>query len=108
MIGHVLSDDHFGQQVAKMRGLTEGKIEGSVEAAVKVLSQKLGATETEGQGILRSLIEGADLSRWGVLNAVTHQAHTIESYDRAYDFESMGGKLLDLPANDWKEILQAA
>lgn len=108
MIGHVLSDGHFDKEVAKLRGLTEGKIEGSVEKAVKVLTQKIGATEAEGQGILRSLIEGHDLTRWGIVNAVTHQAHAIESYDRAFEFESAGGRLVDLPANDWKEILQAA
>lgn len=32
----------------------------------------------------------------------------MESYDRAVEFETMGGKLVDLPATEWREILEAA
>lgn len=103
-----LSAEFFDRKLAQMQALTEGKITGKVEKAVEVLSQKLGATEAESGGILRSLIEGADLSRWGILNAVTHQAHAIADYDRSVEFEAMGGKLLDLPAGEWKEVLEAA
>lgn len=35
------------------------------------------------------------------------QAHTAKSYDRAVEFEAMGGKLLDLPASSWREIVEA-
>lgn len=103
-----LSADFFNKKLASLQALTEGKIEGDPAKAVEVLSRKIGATDTERGGILRSLIEGGDLSRWGVVNAITHQAHTIADYDRSVEFETMGGKLVDLPANDWREILQAA
>jgi len=29
-------------------------------------------------------------------------------YDRAVEFESMGGNLVELPRGEWKEILEAA
>jgi len=32
----------------------------------------------------------------------------VESYDRATDFERMGGQLIELPANDWRRIAEAA
>ena len=103
-----LSNDFFQKKLESLQGLTEGKIEGDPSKAVEVLSKKLGATENERGGILRSLIEGGDLSRWGIVNAITHQAHAAADYDRSVEFEAMGGKLIDLPANDWREILQAA
>jgi hypothetical protein len=28
-------------------------------------------------------------------------------YDRATDFEALGGKLIELPAIDWKEVVTA-
>ena len=104
-----LSAEFFNRKLVAMRALTEGKISGSPEKAIEVLAQKLEVNEVEKNGILRSLIEGADLSRWGILNAVTHQAHSDKvTYDRAVDFEAMGGKLLDLPATEWKQVLEAA
>jgi hypothetical protein len=43
-----------------------------------------------------------------VLNAVTAQAHTAKSYDRAVDFENAGGQLLELSPKEWREVLVAA
>lgn len=108
MVKAVVDETRFRANLDKMRGLTEGKITGDPAKAVEVLAQKIGANETEKGGILRSLIEGGDLSRWGVLNAVTAQAHTAKSYDRAVEFEAAGGALIDLPANEWKRVLEAA
>lgn len=98
----------FSRRVAAMAEMAGAKLLGDVEQAVGLLAKKVGATEGERKGILRSLIEGADLSAWGMINAVTHQAHTIENYDRMVEFERMGGDLLAMPANEWKPILQAA
>jgi hypothetical protein len=107
MVRAAVGDIEFGKVVAKMQGLTEAKIEGNPVAAIEVLSQKLGTNESETGGILKSLIEGGDLSKWGILNAVTAQGHTASDYDRAVEFEKMGGQLLDLPATEWKQVLEA-
>jgi hypothetical protein len=98
----------FSQRIEAMAGLTERKITGSPEAAIEVLAKKVNATDAERSGILRALIEGGDLSAWGMLNAVTAQAHTAADYDRSIEFERMGGALLELPATEWRRVLEAA
>lgn len=98
----------FRGRVEKMAEFTGVRMTGSPEKAIEVLAQKLDVTEGERGGILRSLIEGGDLSAWGLINAVTHQAHTARDYDRAVEFEGMGGSLVELPRDQWKEILEAA
>lgn len=108
MVRAAVDETNFRVQLQKLQGLTEGKISGSPEKAIEVLARKVGATDGERGGILRSLIEGGDLTRWGIVNAITHQAHTVENYDRAVEFEGMGGRLVDLPATEWREILEAA
>lgn len=108
MVKACVDETKFRANLSKLQALTEGKIIGSPEKAIEVLARKVGATDGERGGILRSLIEGADLTRWGIVNAITHQAHTAESYDRAVEFETMGGKLVDLPVSEWKEVLEAA
>lgn len=107
MITAALSPERFEARIAKMSTLTSVKIEGTVQASVEVLGQKIGATVEETGGILKALIEGGDLSAWGVVNAVTAQAHTAKDYDRAVDFELAGGMLLELPASQWREVLEA-
>jgi Domain of unknown function (DUF932) len=108
MVRAVVDETRFRSTLDRLRGLNEGKVTGDPAKAIEVLAQKIGATEGERGGILTALIEGGDLSRWGLLNAVTAQAHRAKDYDRAVEFEAMGGALIDLPKADWKEILEAA
>jgi hypothetical protein len=108
MVKAAVDRTRFEASIAKMQGLTQGKITGDPSRVVEVLAQRVGATETESAGFLRSLIEGADLSAWGLVNAVTAQSHTAKSYDRAVELESAGGALLDLAPTEWRTLLAAA
>lgn len=108
MVKAAVDEVRFGETVGRMANLTEAKVKGDPVKAVEVLAKKVGAAEFERGGILKSLIEGGDLSAWGLLNAVTHQAHGAASYDRSMDFVAAGGALLTLPKSDWREILEAA
>jgi hypothetical protein len=58
--------------------------------------------------VLRHLIADGELSGYGLVNAVTHFSQEVEDYDRATEFEALGGKLIELSAKDWKELAQAA
>lgn len=98
----------FEGTVERMREASGDKIKGDPIRAVEVLANKLSFTSDEGSMIMRNLIEGHDLSRWGMLNAVTRTAQDIASYDRATDFEIAGGKVLDLSRSEWREIAEAA
>jgi hypothetical protein len=96
------------EMLEKLQASTEGEqIQRPVEA-VEVLSKSFGMNDTEKNSVLTSLIKEGDLSRWGVLNAVTQVANTHESYDRATEFEDMGGKVLNLNQSQWREIAMAA
>jgi Domain of unknown function (DUF932) len=109
MVKAAVDEVEFTKRLGRMKELAgEAKVTGDPSAVVKVLAQKVGASDTEQGSILRSLIEGGDLSAWGLINAVTAQAHTARSYDRAVEFETAGGALIDLPNNEWKRMLEAA
>lgn len=109
MIAAAVDAVRFRENVERMAGLTSLEVKKDAAKAVELLSDKVGANETERASILTALIKGGDLSAWGMINAVTAQAHSTEiSYDRAVEFETAGGMLLNLPANDWSRILEAA
>ena len=63
--------------------------------------------DTERAGVLRYLIIEGDLSGYGLVNAVTHYSQDVEDYDRATEFEALGGKLIELAPTEWKGLAHA-
>jgi hypothetical protein len=98
----------FRKALDDIQNTTEQKLEGNPVAAVEELRNQFALNENEGNNILRHLIEGADLSRYGLINAVTRASAFIDSYDRATDLETIGGSLIDLPKHQWQKIALAA
>ena len=98
----------FAERVKQMTASTEDKMTGNPVEAVKILGKKAGLTEGEQNNILRHLIEGADLSRYGLLNAVTRSAQDSESYDRATELETLGGNILNFTRKDFEPYALAA
>lgn len=47
------------------------------------------------------------MSAWGLANAVTRAAQDVESYDRSQELEAVGGDIIELPQNAWREIASA-
>ena len=95
------------QIVEQMRDATERRIEGNPVTAVEVLGDKLNVNQEERSGILTHLIQGGDLTAYGMMNAVTRTSQDVESYDRATELEAMGSQVLSLPKATWREIAVA-
>jgi len=104
----ILSEDHFGAMLEKLQGAAERKIEGDPVKSVEVLSNRLSLSEGEQGGVLRHLIEGGDLSAWGLANAVTRLAHDAEDFDRNVELQRAGHDVIELPRSDWEAVASAA
>ena len=79
-----------------------------VVKVVSLAGRKLGLTEDEGRGVLRHLIEGGELSRFGLYNAITRQSQDVEDYDRATELERVGAAVVELPRGEWRVLAEAA
>lgn len=108
LVRHAISQVAVEDQVRLMSAATADKIEGKVDMVIECARRRFDMTEGEAGSILRHLIEGADLSRWGLANAVTRASADVDSYDRATDLERIGGKIIELPKTDWMEIAVAS
>lgn len=102
-----LSEATFHQYAAKMQRTMGIELVTSPVKTVEVLRQRYTLTEDEGDGVLRHLIKGGDLSGYGLVNAVTGFSQEVADYDRATEFEALGGKLIELSAGEWKELAEA-
>ena len=98
----------FERLAKKMTDATKDAIEADVVDVVEVVQKKFQLTDGERSGVLTNLIKNADLSRYGLLNAVTQMAQTVPSYDRSTDLERLGGQILELPKHDWDLIANAS
>ena len=97
----------FLQAAQKMQSTLGISLVGDPVKTVEVLAQRYALNDSERVGVLRHLISEGDLSGYGLVNAVTHYSQEVEDYDRATEFEGLGGKLIELPANEWKGLAEA-
>ena len=91
-----------------MRASRGETIQGDPTVMIEKVQDKFGFTQAETGGILNHLIQGGDLSKYGLHAAVTRAAADLESYDRATELEQIGADIIDLPKNQWQTLAVAA
>lgn len=98
----------FDESVALARAAANRKIEGPVTEVVQAFAEVTNTqlTESEKGGILEHLIRKGEYTQYGLQYAVTEFAGRVEDYDRATELEQLGGRIIELPANDWKRVAE--
>ncbi|MGE5527786.1 MAG: DUF932 domain-containing protein [Patescibacteria group bacterium] len=95
-------------EFTKLRGTvvdaSTRRIEAPVETVLDRVIERFNFREHERGGLLQRLVEGGDLSQWGLANAVTNLANSAEDYERATELERAGGEIITLPATQWREL----
>jgi hypothetical protein len=97
----------FEAVTKKLAGAAEDRIDGDVVEVVNRFAKRNALGEVTGRSILRHLIESADLSRYGLHSAITRASQDEDDYDVATGLERLGGQVIELPKQSWKELLAA-
>ena len=103
----MLSEERFIAAVNRLGDATEQEVTGRPQNAVEEVSKRFSLSDDESDSVLSHLIRGGDLSKYGIHAAMTRASQDVEDYDRASDMEKFGGKVIELPAADWKVISTA-
>ena len=98
----------FEAEMLKFESATQQRIEGDPAKAIDAVIERLALPPATRPGVLRNLIEGGDLSRFGVMNAVTALANDETDYEVSTLLERAGGKVIELSDKDWSVVAQAA
>jgi hypothetical protein len=98
----------FFELVDDIKATQGHAITGDVPKVVEVTAKRFGLSDGERKSVLDHLIRGGDLSRFGLYNAITRTAEDLPSYDRATEFERIGGQVVELGRNDWQVLAEAA
>lgn len=102
-----LSEAGFQKMLTSLQATTEHKITGDPVQVVEVTAQRFGLSDEERGGVLNALIEGSDLSQWGLVNAITRMSQHVASYDRASELERLGGNVIELAPSEWKALTES-
>lgn len=104
-----MEEARFAKVVNLMQEAAKAQMDtADVPGIVKLAGKEFHFTEEEGEGILQHLIEGKDLTLYGLSNAVTRHSQDVENYDRATQLEGIGYNILSMPARQWRRINQAS
>ena len=103
-----VSEAAFARVLEDMRASTDVMMQVSPVKVVERVAARYTLNEGEKDNVLLHLLKGGDLSKWGMVNAITRAAQDVESYDRATDLERLGGQVLTLPKTDWRILAEAA
>jgi hypothetical protein len=98
----------FTALTKKLGDATQDRMGDDPVEVIERAGKRFGLVETERKGILARLIEGGDLTRYGLHAAITRHSQDVLEYDRATELERLGGQVIELPRNQWQEVLKAA
>jgi hypothetical protein len=93
LVKYSLHETTFERIVESMRESTERKIEEPTKA-IELITKKYSLGDIEQKSVLTHLIQGADLTSWGLGNAVTRMAQDVPSYDRSTELETIGYQIM--------------
>ena len=99
-----IEEARFAQIVGRLQDSTQARITGRVQDVIELTGKAFDISQPEQDSILNYLIQGGDLSLYGLTNAITRASQDVESYDRASALESIGWSVATMPAAQWKEI----
>lgn len=83
------------------------KVEGDPVKVVEVTQKKFALSNEERNGVLTHFLQSGEMSKYGLVNAITRAAQDVNSYDRSVELEKLGGTVLELPKKDWAIIANA-
>lgn len=107
-VDSVLTESTFKVIVQRMQQAAGLQIQGDPVKSVELVSKRYGIDGETQTSVLQSLIRTGDLSLWGLSQAITQAAGSVNDYDEASRLETAGGNILTLSPADWKVISTAA
>jgi len=104
IIRTAVDEARFATVVDKLREASDARITGHVPEVVELTARQYGMNKDEERGILQHLIEGGDLSLYGLSGAVTRASQDVEDYDRATAMEALGWDIATMPGDMWRTV----
>lgn len=107
----VFDKEKFQAYIDRLNGAAKLALGAKVEETTMNVLKDVQIPEDRKAAILRNLLESRDYSRYGLVQAVTWQAHAEDKSGNesvAHDLEELGGDLVHMPDNQFRSMLVTA
>jgi hypothetical protein len=109
IIGAAFDETKMAARIEKLTEAGERRIEAqNVNKIVEVTGDRFAFNEDEKSSVLKFLIEGGNLSQYGLHSAITRAAQDVPDYDRSTELERVGGKVIELAPSEWERMAETA
>lgn len=99
----------FDEELVKYRRAAENPLNTrQITETIEDVTKRYSLTQTEGKDVLSRLLQGGDMSQWGLAGAVTNLAADVSDYERSTELERIGGKIIDLQPAQWRTVARLA
>lgn len=105
-VGAMFDPARFARRIEVYKEAADRTIKADADpvAVVEVTAKKFGFNDQERRSVLTHLLQGNDLSAWGLANSITRASQDVDGYDRASELEKIGGVVVELPKQEWDRI----
>ena len=111
VLAGTLRQPTFSAFVQKLQGATTDPIAADPIGVVEVTAKRYRLNDQEKNSVLRHFLAGhngqQEMTRYGLMQAVTRASQDVEDYDRASELEQLGGQIIDLAPSQWKLVSEA-
>lgn len=105
VVKNAFDKEAFETEIKLLQECTERKIpKGKVESTIEEIVDRAGIYQQEKDDFLERVIEGGDLSQWGLAQAATSMANNTLDYDRVIELERIGGKICAMGNDVWAAV----
>lgn len=108
VVGSAFDDKIIGKRIEQLEVAAGRKITGKVEKVMELVAKRFDFNDDERDSVFRHLIDGGNLSQYGLHAAVTRSAQDVSSYDRATELEYIGGQVIELAPMEFERLAEAA
>jgi len=103
-----LNEDGFRAYFDTMASAAQAKAEADPKTLLERTAKKFSLTESESELVLGHYGNDADMTLYGLSNAITRASQDVADYGRASELEALGWTVLNMGKGLWKELNEAA
>lgn len=111
VLSGTLKEPAFAAHLDKLRGAANQPIAADPIEVVEVTARRYRLNDPEKHSVLRHFLGGhngrQELTKYGLMQAVTRTSQDVDDYDRASELEQLGGQIVELAPSQWKQIAEA-
>lgn len=103
----MFDERRFRARVEQYREANERTMGEDPVTVVEKIAERFALVESERSSVLKHSMQGADLSAWGLANAITGIGGDVKDYDRANELEALDGKVIELAPSECRHMAEA-